>query len=206
MVNREEFERIVRAMRAEGVPLTMPNLMLRTELPRATIERWLEEVEDARRADARSWSSKPGDAPDKPLDERLRSTVDALKREAVKAVATAAVKEKLGLDDPPRVHGALQRADKDLRWGAGLGLVGGPLGLFYSAPLPVAAAASAGYVAAILLLRLIPIFGGMAVAYLVPLVHLGCAVAGAAYTWRFNRTGRRSALFPNGIELRDRRR
>ena len=53
MVNREEFERIVRAMRAEGVPLTMPNLMLRTELPRATIERWLEEVEASRREDAR---------------------------------------------------------------------------------------------------------------------------------------------------------
>lgn len=205
MVNREEFERIVRAMRAEGVPLTMPNLMLRTELPRATIERWLEEVEASRREDARQWTAKPGEARDKPVDARIRETVDALKREAVKAVATAAVKEKLGLDDPPRVHGALQRSEKDLRWGAGLGLVGGPLGLFYAAPLPVAAAASAGYIAAILLLRLIPVFGGMAVAWLVPLVHLGCAAAGAAYTWRFNRSGRRSALFPNGIELRERR-
>jgi hypothetical protein len=204
MVNREEFERIVRAMRAEGVALTMPNLMLRTELPRATIERWLEEVEASRHRDEKGWSKKPGEG-EKPLEARIRDGVDALKREAVKAVATAAVKEKLGIEDLPRVHGALQRTDKDLRWGAGLGLLAGPLGLFYAAPLPVAAASSAGYVAAILLLRLIPVFGGVAVAYLVPLVHLGCAVAGAAYTWRFNRTGRRGALFPNGIELRDRR-
>ncbi len=91
------------------------------------------------------------------------------------------MKESLGLEETPRVHGALQRKGKDLRWGAGLGLLGGPLGLFYAAPLPVAAASTAGYVAAILLLRLIPVFGTVAVAYLVPLVHLGCAAAGAAY-------------------------
>lgn len=205
MVNREEFDRIVRAMRSEGVPLTMPNLMLRTELPRATIERWLEEVEDARRAEEKGWAAKPKEGDDRPLDARIRDRVDTLRKEAVRAVATAAVKEKLGLDDPPRVHGALQKTDKDLRWGAGLGLVAGPLGLFYAAPLPVAAATSAGYVAAILLLRLIPVFGGVAVAYLVPLVHIACGLAGAAYAWRFNRTGRRTALFPNGIELKERR-
>lgn len=202
MVTREEFERIVQAMRAEGVALTMPNLMLRTELPRATIERWLEEVERAKRADEREWKKSEGE--ENPLDA-LRGRVDTLRREAVKAVATAAVREKFGLEETPRVHGALQRTEKDLRWGAGLGLVGGPLGLFYAAPLHVAAAASAGYVAAILLLRLIPVFGSVAVAYLVPLVHLGCAVAGAAYAWRYNRTGRRSALFPGGITVRDRR-
>lgn len=202
MVNREEFERIVQAMRAEGVALTMPNLMLRTELPRATIERWLEEVERGRREDRDEWKKPAGS--DNPMDA-LRSQVDTLRREAVKAVATAAVREKFGLEETPRVHGAIQRADKDLRWGAGLGLVGGPLGLFYAAPLHVAAAASAGYVAAILLLRLIPVFGSVAVAYLVPLVHLGCAAAGAAYAWRYNRTGRRTPLFPGGISIRDRR-
>ncbi|MFO0626748.1 MAG: hypothetical protein U0325_14130 [Polyangiales bacterium] len=202
MVNREEFERIVRAMRAEGVALTMPNLMLRTELPRATIERWLEEVESQRRRDDGAW--KKSEEGERPLDA-LRGKVDALRREAVKAVATAAVKESLGLEETPRVHGAMQRKGKDLRWGAGLGLLAGPLGLFYAAPLPVAAASSAGYVAAILLLRLIPVFGSVAVAYLVPLVHLGCAAAGAAYAWRHNRTGRRAALFPNGIDLKARK-
>ncbi|MEZ4391199.1 MAG: hypothetical protein R3A48_08900 [Polyangiales bacterium] len=189
-------------MRAEGVALTMPNLMLRTELPRATIERWLEEVERGRREDRGEWK-KPASS-DNPMDA-LRSQVDTLRREAVKAVATAAVREKLGLEETPRVHGAMQRADKDLRWGAGLGLLGGPVGLFYAAPLHVAAATSAGYVAAILLLRMIPVFGSVAVAYLVPLVHLGCAAAGAAYAWRYNRTGRRTPLFPGGISIRDRR-
>jgi hypothetical protein len=37
----------------------------------------------------------------------------------------------------------------------------------------------------------------MLVAYLVPIVHLSSAVAAAGYTWRYNRTGRRTALLPD---------
>ncbi len=49
MMTRDEFERTVRAMKAEGLSLSMPNLMLRTELPRHVIEDWLEEMDERAR-------------------------------------------------------------------------------------------------------------------------------------------------------------
>jgi hypothetical protein len=60
MMTRDEFEKAVRAMKSEGVPLTMPNLLLRTELPRAVIETWLAEMD--RPADAPP-PSPPADGP-----------------------------------------------------------------------------------------------------------------------------------------------
>jgi hypothetical protein len=129
--------------------------------------------------------------------------VNKLKDEVFENAAKAAVKERLGLgddgdddDEPVRVHGATKRPQKDLRVGAGLGLVAGPLGFFYAAPYPVAIAASLAYVAGLVGLNFIPVVGTMLVAYLVPIVHLTSAVAGAGYTWRYNRAGRRAALLP----------
>lgn len=205
MMTREEFERTVRAMKAEGVTLSMPNLMLRTELPRHVIEDWLEDMAEAERrpSSARAKEESRGDGKDdakgaKPADALLRK-VNQLKDEVIGEAAKAAVKERLGLGDdeePVRVHGATKRPQKDLRIGAGLGLVGGPLGLFYAAPYPVAISASAAYIAALVGLNFIPVVGSMLVAYLLPIVHLSSAAAGAGYTWRYNRAGRRAALLP----------
>ncbi|MFO0610095.1 MAG: hypothetical protein U0324_43450 [Polyangiales bacterium] len=204
MMTREEFERTVRAMKAEGVPLSMPNLMLRTELPRHLIEDWLEDMAVAERRppaaakpgrDAKAEGDAKGEGP---ADDLLRK-VNRLKDEVIGDAAKAAVKERLGLggdEEPVRVHGATKRPQKDLRVGAGLGLVGGPLGLFYAAPYPVAIATSAAYVAALVGLNFIPVVGSMLVAYLLPIVHLTSAAAGAGYTWRYNRAGRRAALLP----------
>lgn len=197
MMTREEFERTVRAMKTEGVSLSMPNLMLRTELPRHLIEDWLEDMAEAERRPPSAAKSKDDAKANSPADDLLRK-VNKLKEEVFENAAKAAVKERLGLDDeePVRVHGATKRPQKDLRVGAGLGLVAGPLGFFYAAPYPVAIAASLAYVAGLVGLNFIPVVGTMLVAYLVPIVHLSSAVAGAGYTWRYNRTGRRTALLP----------
>ena len=142
--------------------------------------------------DARADGDAKGEGP---ADDLLRK-VNRLKDEVIGDAAKAAVKERLGLggdEEPVRVHGATKRPQKDLRVGAGLGLVGGPLGLFYAAPYPVAIATSAAYVAALVGLNFIPVVGSMLVAYLLPIVHLTSAAAGAGYTWRYNRAGRRAA-------------
>ena len=107
MMSRDEFEKTVRAMRAEGVPLTMPNLMLRTELPRSTIEEWLEDLEQSERrpsAKAAPKTTAKTAVKDKDKDDdagapNLLDRMNDLKNEIVKNAATAAVKEKLGLPD-----------------------------------------------------------------------------------------------------------
>jgi hypothetical protein len=202
MMTRDEFERTVRAMKAEGLSLSMPNLMLRTELPRHVIEDWLEEMDDRARNPApaavatKDRKGSKGERAD--VGDDLMKKVNDLKDEFVKNAAKAAVKEKLGLDDDDdeRVHGAPKNV-KDLRVGAGLGLVLGPFGFFYSAPYPVAIMASVAYAAVAVGLNFIPVIGSVVFAYVVPLVHLSSAVASAGYTWRYNRSGRRAALQPN---------
>lgn len=226
MMTRDEFEKAVRAMKSEGVPLTMPNLLLRTELPRAVIETWLAEMD--RPADAPP-ASPPADGPssarpadasrqDQPtaageaLDElaQLRQRVDRLRKGLVdKAVDKATehvVSKRLGLDDdaPP----ATARRDgntrtKDLRIAAALGLFFGPFGLFYAAPHLTAGLAAAVYVLAIVVLQFVPLLGSAFLAYLLPVAHLAACVASAAYAWRYNRSGKRAALFPSEVR-RDR--
>lgn len=200
-MTREEFERVVRAMRAEGVPLSMPNLMVRTELPRHTIQEWLDDIDQPRAA---SPSAAKKTAAGKGVDaiDSLREGFDALKDRVVKDAATRVVREKLGLDDEPASErkARASRAKgprRDLRLAALFGLLGGPIGLFYSAPLLTAGIASAIYVAAVLALLFVPLIGTAALFYLVPLVHLACAALGPAYAWRFNRVGARSPLLPS---------
>jgi len=201
MMTREEFERVVRAMRAEGVPLSMPNLMVRTELPRHTIQEWLDDIDQPRPAEA---SATKKTAAGKGVDaiDSLREGFDALKDRVVKDAATRVVREKLGLDEQPATArrsktSRAPKAQRDLRLAALFGLLGGPIGLFYSAPLLTAGIASAIYVAAVLALLFIPLIGTAALFYLVPLVHLACAALGPAYAWRFNRVGARSPLLPS---------
>ena len=210
-MNQEAFNKTVRAMKAEGIALSMPNLMVRTELPRATIEEWLEELDHpVAKPGGRAGEGKSARRPSvDPADDVAGALFDRmadLKNDLARTAATAMVKDKLGIDDDvERVSPSplSERKMKDLRWGAGLGLLG-PLGLFYSAPYPVAALATAGYIA-LWALSFLPIVGTL-VGYLLPIAHLAAALAGAAYTWRYNRTGKRSALVPDGGRARRRRR
>ncbi len=212
MMNREEFARVVRAMRAEGIPLTMPNLMVRTELPRATLEDWLADLDNpAPVGAAQEGTRRARRDTDDPRDDvagRLLDRMADLKDDLARTAATTLVKDKLGITDDPVEHtpeaADSRRTLKDLRWGAGLGLLLGPLGLFYAAPVHIAGIATAAYVALWALSR-VPILGQV-FGYLLPVAHLAAAVAGAAYTWRYNRAGRRSALLPDERSPRRRRR
>jgi hypothetical protein len=200
MMSREEFERVVRAMRAEGVPLSMPNLMVRTELPRHTIQDWLDDLDKPRKDDDATASSKTAAGKGVDAIDQLRESIGALKDRVVKDAATKVVREKLGLDDEPSPRRSASKSKgprRDLRVAAGLGLLGGPFGLLYAAPLLTAGVASALYLAVVLVLLFVPLIGTAFLFYLVPLVHLACAALGPAYAWRFNRVGARSALLPS---------
>lgn len=81
-----------------------------------------------------------------------------------------------------------QQGDKNLVVAGFLGLFGGPLGLFYAAPLKEAGLATLMFLMAWKLLPMI---------LFVPLMSLVLpvsAVLGWMYAWRYNRTGRRSSL------------
>jgi len=200
MMSREEFERVVRAMRAEGVALSMPNLMVRTELPRHTIQDWLDDLDKPKKEDDATASSKTAAGKGVDAIDQLRESISALKDRVVKDAATKVVREKLGLGDEPSPRRSSSKAKgprRDLRVAAGLGLLGGPFGLLYAAPLLTAGVASALYLAVVLVLLFVPLIGAAFLFYLVPLVHLACAALGPAYAWRFNRVGARSALLPS---------
>jgi hypothetical protein len=218
MMTREEFEKTIRAMKAEGLALSMPNLMVRTELPRATIEDWLEEMEAGKKPPPRESpraaksSGKPSEAEEKgDLAGDLLRKMEDLKGDLVKTAAAEVLKEKLGLADPEdkgdegpsgdgrsKAVATVEKPRKDLRVAGVLGMVLGPLGLTYSAPWKVAVPASAGYLVLLALTR-VPGLGavlGLFVPSVMVLIHLACAAGGAAYAWRFNRTGKRAALLP----------
>ncbi len=197
MMTREQFEKTVLAMRAEGVPLTMPNLMLRTELPRGVIEDWLEDIDRiervAQRQKGRGEVTAAGAAAE--AAKSLREELDELRKKVVEEATARVVEKKLGWEEPKAPHGE-KGPEKDLRWALGYGLVGGPFGLFYAAPFMVAGAVSAVYLLAAVALFLVPGLGLMLLLYLLPPVHFFSALACAAYAWRYNRTGSRSPLFP----------
>jgi hypothetical protein len=206
MMTREEFERVVRAMRAEGVTLSMPNLMVRTELPRHTIQEWLEDLDRPKAAAGTTDAKKTVAGKGVDAIDSLREGFDALRDRVVKDAATRVVRETLGIgnnnDNDDRAErrsrsSKAKRPQRDLRIAALLGLLGGPIGLLYSAPLLTAGIASALYVGVALALLFIPLIGTAALFYLVPLVHLASAALGPAYAWRFNRVGARSALLPS---------
>ena len=196
MMTREEFEKVVRAMRAEGVPLSMPNLMLRTELPRHTIEDWLEAIDAPPRADD---TAPRKTAAGKGVDAvgSLRDNFGAIKDRVVREAATRVVKDRLGIDHDRTSRSRDQKARRDLRLAAALGLLAGPFGLFYAAPFLTAALASALYAVIVAVLLFVPLVGMAILAYALPVVHLACCALSAAYAWRFNRVGSRSPLLPS---------
>lgn len=211
-MSREEFEKVVKAMQSEGVALSMPNLMVRTELPRAVIEEWLAELERggtapgtegasrARRGDARDTTrTAVGEALDEL--EKLKSRADGLRKEIVDKATEKVVKETLGVDLGLGGAGRKRkkvspRSQKDLRIAGLLGLLGGPFGFFYAAPMLTAGLVSALYLVALVGLNFVPLLGTAILMYAVPIVHLASAVVSAAYAWRYNRSGKRGALIP----------
>jgi len=219
MMTRDEFDKAIRAMKAEGVALTMPNLLVRTELPRAIIEEWLAAHEKGESAGKPTGTPPPppraGDvqrqsrstAAGEALDEldQLRQRVDRLRKGIVDKATEKVVTRTLGLDDDDsgpsarRESPGTPRRHKDLRIGGALGLLLGPFGLFYAAPHLTAGVATALYLVAVVGLNFVPLIGTAFLMYLVPLFHVAACVASAAYAWRYNRSGKRGPLFPSEI-------
>ena len=154
-IDRKEFKRIVTLMREEKVPLSLPNIMVRTELPRETVLQWLEEVDQ--------------DLPETPK-RSFRSRIDE---------TAAEMRQDLAQIELPK----LPTHKRSWQAAALLGFIGGPLGLFYAAPLALAASTSAIYVSALAVLHYLPFVGPAILGYVVPLVHIGCAGVNAYYAF-----------------------
>lgn len=154
-IDKKEFRRIITTMREEKVPLSLPNIMVRTELPRETVLQWLEELDQ--------------DLPETPkrtFRSRLGETASEMRQDLA----------QIELPKIPTHKRSWQAA-------AILGFIGGPLGLFYAAPLALAASTSAIYVSALAVLHYLPFVGPAILGYVVPLVHIGCAGVNAYYAF-----------------------
>jgi hypothetical protein len=196
MVTRDQFRQIVRKMQDEGVPLTMANLMVRTELPRATIEDWLDDLQrgatfakperppasEASGDESRASEKRGGDGAVQGLRDRAKS----LKSE----VLTDVVKKQLGMSTATN-----RGPQRQLKLGATLGLVLPPAGLAYSAPITTAVAGTVVYAALLTIAMMFPFLG---IPYVLIPLHLLGGAAGFAYAWRFNRAGKRTPLLPKG--------
>lgn len=189
-MTREEFEQTVREMQNEGVPITMANLMVRTELPRAQIETWL----DAMQRDVRfKPPARPTDKSENDAEVKGGSIIDrarALEREVLGEAASAAIKSKLGLSGDEE-----KKSKRDLKRGAVLGAALPPAGLLYSAPWKVGAGGTAVYAVLAWLAITFPMIG---IPYVLIPLHLVGGVLGGAYAWRYNRCGKRAPLLPSG--------
>lgn len=203
MISKDEFAKIVREMQAAGAPLTVRNLMVRTELPRATVEQWLEELQSnaefVPKAEAkkkpepesgRGAKVKDKDRADE--DESIFSRAKVLKEQVVGDV----VKSQLGLD-----AGASKAKDaekKSIATGAILGLIFPPAAFVYAAPVLEGVLATVIYLLLAIGVQKIPIVGGLLGIYVVLALNLLGAFMGLAYAFRYNRNGKRMPLLPKG--------
>lgn len=205
MISKEEFAKIVKEMQASGKPVTVRNLMVQTELPRATVEQWLEDLQGnadlVPKAEPKKAPAEQ-DAPRKKVKEKTRgeddesifSQVNALKDQVVGDV----VKSQLGIKEKPEADDANK---KSIATGAGLGLLFPPAAFAYAAPLLEGLLGSLIYIAVAFVsyyIDKIPGLGRMITTPLFLVLHLAGALAGLAYAFRYNRNGKRMALLPKG--------
>lgn len=104
-------------------------------------------------------------------------------------VGTAMVMEKLGGGGP-------LAPEKRRRVGVGV-LLGGLLpgiGLVYTAPWPVAIAASVVVIVGYKIITFIPFLSAFLLVPFLVVCALGSAVLGGLYTWQYNQTGKRTPL------------
>lgn len=148
-ISKHEFQKIIETMIAQKVPLSLPNLMVRTELPRHVIQEWLDDLHDEQIAKAKK--EKPS------LDAKLKNGV----RQA---------REHL-----PKEMPKLPKYKRSWQLGLLFGFLFGPLGLFYAAPLALSASLSGFYVGALVAFHYLPFVGAAILTYIVPIVHIACA-------------------------------
>ncbi len=206
MISKDEFAKIVKEMQATGKPLTVRNLMVQTELPRATVEQWLEDLqgnadlvpkaEPKKKAEDEPAPSKKVKEKSKSDDESIFSQVNALKDQVVGDV----VKSQLGIKDQ---EAAKEANKKSIATGAILGLIFPPAAFIYAAPVLEGVLASVIYIVIGLGVTKIPIIGSLLGIYVVLALNLLGAAMGLAYTFRYNRNGKRMPLLPKGSKDKD---
>ncbi len=197
-MDRDGFEAKVIALSHEGKRLTVANVTALTGIAPRKAEAWLDAMVVAGRLDSDI------DEKDAVVVYRVRG-LDALPQ---KVIADREAKKKLSLLEQMEsdargavVAQAKTRAkeallvtkpgERSVALGGLLGLIFGPLGLLYSAPLLVVLVSVLGYA----ILGAIPIIRTLFAFIIVP-VHLAFGVAGALYTLRFNQKGERTPLLP----------
>jgi hypothetical protein len=210
VISKEEFAKIVKDMQASGKPLTVRNLMVQTELPRATVEQWLEDLQGnadlVPKAEPKKAPTEQ-DAPRKKLKEKTRgeddesifSQVNALKDQVVGDV----VKSQLGIKDKSEQDPTNK---KSIATGAILGLLFPPAAFAYAAPILEGLLGGVIYFAFAFIsyyIDKIPGLGRMITTPLFLALHLVGAAAGLAYAFRYNRNGKRVPLLPKGRSKSD---
>lgn len=177
------------------IPLTRANLLAHTKVPRAQMDKWLEEmVRDGLLeldvdADGNiQWTVRGGTRPARGPEtlaeygrmDQLSSEVDKLKSGAQLALRAAGIKSS------PEKVGKAER--KSLIASGLLSFFFGPLGWLYAAPLKEALPVIVVYV---LICAILPQF---LLVYLIGAVNMISALAGVLYAWSFNHEGRRAPL------------
>lgn len=179
------------------MPLTRANLQFVTGVPRARLEKWLDELVAENIVDVDSddagelvWlvrgAERPARGPEKA--EEIKKLAD-LKREVHASGSTSLVRmgaAASALARPP----AAGRDQKSLIASGLLSFFFGPLGWLYAAPLKEAGLAIAAYV---LLCALLPHF---VLAMLFGVLNPVSAGIGVLYAWRYNQKGERTPLLP----------
>lgn len=180
------------------MPLTRANLQFVTGVPRARLEKWLDELVADNVIDVDSddtgelmWTVRGAEraarGPEKP--EEIKKLAD-LKREVAGGASSALVLSRVGAAASSLTRpGAAGEPHKSLVASGLLSLFFGPLGWLYAAPLKEAGLAIAAYLILCAILPHWAIF-----APLFALLHVISVGGGLVYAWRFNQKGERVPL------------
>ena len=193
-MNKDELEqRVLSLWMTTRMPLSRPNLQLITGVPRAKLDRWLDELVsegvleiDSDDAGEMLWTVPSAVRPARGLErpDEVKKLAD-LKLD----VRGAGALVKAGASSLLAQHG--RSGEKSLLAAGLLPLVVGPVGWAYAAPFKEAGVAALAYFA---LCSVLPHF------LLVPLLGIVnplSALVGVAYAWRHNQKGERTSLLPD---------
>ena len=136
------------------------------------------------KSSSRSKSDDDGEGAGQAL---MRRGKEALTEVALDAMVDRGKKEDAGGDDK-----------KSLLWGVGLGFFVPGAGLFYAAPWITAVFATVVVAAVVGILQLIPLLGGLLTYIVLAAFMVTSGALGGLYTYKFNRTGKRTRLLKEG--------
>ena len=200
-MDRDRFEALVIALAADGLPITVANVSARSGVAPRKAEAMLDDMVRAHHLESdvdereavivyrvRGLSANVSGS----VKKRVAGpTVGSMASDAHDRVVRAAgevVVRQAASRARAAVLAPTRDGEKSVVYGALFGLLG-PIGLAYAAPWMTVVLGTLVYAIA----WKIPVVHSI-VAMLAVLIHLACALLGAAYAWRYNRGGRRAPL------------